>query len=455
MQFSSYFVTEAGLSLITRLLSGTEMVWGEVVFTSDTLTSSSTSVSDKICGGNVVAAFTQDTVQLSCSLTNTYPNCVSGNAKSLAIFAKIAGDSQYSLALAAVLDSSLPIPAYSISDMSSLVRILVSLSLTMANGVIQSLDIVEPNVYALATDLQTEITEREDLSSSYDAFSNRVVTTHTSNSDTSGDNQSIYGSKTFMNYTYFNSGVSISGVIKMPSSYVTPEIQVVRESGKRSSYMNLSLPQVSNESNVTLFKVQATRDSSTKDLISFFTYSTTLGSCVMWVSSKVDFSDTTHFDDTVTFDSGGVSFLSDIFIDGVGVTGSATVSATLTYASDVILNDNVTIRSTSSGSNQTYIGTSLYPIDHVYANHLHGVTSYSSRDNAHMRVVVPKGALACIYGVTALAGTTFKVSVDQYKEATLSGAEGTHYVTEGIYVAITSNVSTSGALLAMMIDYLR
>ena len=451
MQFSSSFVTEAGLSLIARLLSGTEMIWGEVVLTSDTLTSSSTSVSDKICGGNVVAAFNMDTVQLSCSLTNTYPNCVAGNAKSLAIFAKIAGDSQYALVLAAILDDSLPIPAYSISDMSSLVRILVSLNLTMADGVIQSLDIVEPNVYALATDLQTEITAREDLSSSYDAFSDRVVTTHISSSDTSGDNQSIYGYKTFMNYTYFNAGVSISGAIRMPSSYATPEIQVVRQSGKRSSYINLSLPQVSNESNVTLFKVQATRDSSTKDLITFSTTSTTLGSGSLDFHTSTYFGKTVMFDDTVTFESGGASFLSGIFIDDVTITGSATVSATLTYASDVILNDNVKILSTRTGSNQTYIGTGLYPIDHVYANYLHGVTSSSSRDNAQGRLVVPKGALVCIYGVTALAGTNFTVSVDQYYEATLSGSAGTHYVSDGTYVAITSNGSASGALLAMKI----
>lgn len=443
MQFSSYFVTEAGLGLIARLLSGTEMVWGEVVFTSDTLTSSSTSVSDKICGGNVVAAFTQDTVQLSCSLTNTYPNCVAGNAKSLAIFAKIAGDSQYSLVLAAVLDSSLPIPAYSISDMSSLVRILVSLSLTMANGVVQSLDIVEPNVYALATDLQTEITAREDLSSSYDAFSDRVVTTHTSSSDTSGDNQSIYGSKTFMNYTYFNSGVSISGFIKMPSSYATPEIQVVRQSGKRSSYMNISLPQVSNESNVTLFKVQATRDSSTKDIISFSTASTTLGSGTLDFYTSTYFGGSVMFDDTVTFESGEVSFLSNIFLDDITITGSAIINAYTTFNGDI-----------QPGGLSVAIGSSGSQFNAVYSKRFFGVIPYPQRFDDIATIVVPNGGIICVYGVTKLAGETFIVSANSIREGRLNGTAGDKYVSSGTYVALSSagTGGSVGTILAMRIS---
>ena len=66
-----------------------------------------------------------------------------------------------------------------------------------------SLISIVPSIYALANDLQTEVDAREALAArvvTVEGIANRVVTTHSSESETTGDDQIIYGTKSFNNY---------------------------------------------------------------------------------------------------------------------------------------------------------------------------------------------------------------------------------------------------------------
>lgn len=198
MRFNSIFLTNAGIALLNRAVSGTTIIWGECACTGDTLTTSSIAIENRVCSGNTVAAFndSEQIASLSCSMDNTADDLLEGNAVSFGIFAKIQGDDNEVLAICATSSQPMSIPTYASDDGTTKVNVLVNLSVDISDGVVQVLEITEHNVYALAMDLQTEINARY-------AFDTRCVTTHAAGDPNRGDRQYIRGKKTFYDDCYF------------------------------------------------------------------------------------------------------------------------------------------------------------------------------------------------------------------------------------------------------------
>lgn len=214
MNFNHIYFTNAGSELINRAISGNTIVWGECACTSDTLTAASTAITNKVCSGYAVAAFNsgEGTAELSCSMDNTAADVAGGDAVSFGIYAKIQGDEGYILAIYATAETPMTIPDYDEDDGTTKVRVIVDLSLNINDGTVQTIEVTEPNVYALAQDLQTEINARQTADAALctktelSELESRVVTTNIQGSPTTGENQTIYGEKAFSNRIYANSG---------------------------------------------------------------------------------------------------------------------------------------------------------------------------------------------------------------------------------------------------------
>lgn len=216
MNFNHIYFTNAGSELINRAISGNTIVWGACACTSDTLTAASTAIRNKVCSGYAVAAFNsgEGTAELSCSMDNTAADVAGGDAVSFGIYAKIQGDEGYILAIYATAETPMTIPDYDEDDGTTKVRVVVNLSLNINDGTVQTIEVTEPNVYALAQDLQTEINARQTADAALctktelGELESRVVTTNIQGSSTTGENQSIRGEKAFMNRLYANGGVT-------------------------------------------------------------------------------------------------------------------------------------------------------------------------------------------------------------------------------------------------------
>lgn len=229
MNFNAIYFTNAGSELINRAISGNTIVWGACACTSDTLTAASTAIRNKVCSGYTVAAFNsgEGTAELSCSMDNTAANVAGGDAVSFGIYAKIQGDEGYILAIYATAETPMTIPDYDEDDGTTKVRVVVNLSLNINDGTVQTIEVTEPNVYALAQDLQTEINARQTADAALctktelGELESRVVTTHIQGSETTGEDQTIRGEKAFLNRLYTSGGFT-----SQSSSFVYSNLNV-------------------------------------------------------------------------------------------------------------------------------------------------------------------------------------------------------------------------------------
>ena len=183
----------------------------------------------------------------------------------------------------------------------------------------------------------------------------------------------------------------------------------------------------------------------------------------------------------VTFDNTGFCIGTDanpivINSDGIAVGGYTFDMGTFDHpvnsikAKSVYAETGIYVSAYGGASGQT-IGTSAAPFDKVYANsvygnvgdsntpvsgvyaeRLHGVINYPVEPSSGSKLLVPIGAIVCIYGIAAITGRTFSVPNDtSVYEGTLQGSQGRYTVPTGTYVALSSNASTSSTLLAMRI----
>ena len=102
--------------------------------------------------------------------------------------------------------------------------------------------------------------------------------------------------------------------------------------------------------------------------------------------------------------------------------------------------------------NSNNIGNDGNKFDHVWANNLHGVINYPIEPSGESTVVlVPVGAIVCIKHA-GIVGKTFEIENDTSVEvAQFDGASGLWTVSHGTYVALSTQTSSSGAILAMRI----
>ena len=144
----------------------------------------------------------------------------------------------------------------------------------------------------------------------------------------------------------------------------------------------------------------------------------------------------------------------NIVIDGDGITRGDSTFNIGSYDDPINLisstEGNVDSLYPHVGYSGSSVGNTNRPYSAVYAERLHGVINYPTYIN--QTLLVPVGAIICLYGVVAIAGNTFSVTANTVYEGTLDGNSGLNYVTAGTYVALSSNASTSKTILAMRIS---
>lgn len=204
MQFDSSYITTAGSELFARATASTSggtskpIVWGSVYTSSVDMrtyspeqiralasiqenerssSGSVTNASHDIVDGNHVA-------KLECEIRN---NQYSGIAYAIGVYAKLQGDANEILAAIARVDAGGSDPD-TVPESGNYLAI-IDFMLTVRDDQLNLLE-APSSYYASAQALQN--------------LTNRVVTTHVENNNTTGEQQDIYGIKTFKNDIYTN-----------------------------------------------------------------------------------------------------------------------------------------------------------------------------------------------------------------------------------------------------------
>lgn len=206
MIFTSSFLTTAGIQLLTQAASGSSIVWTDCgcssVYDQDTITASTTTFDSFVCKGTAVATFNNsgNVAAISCSMTNNNQDCTEGDADVFGLWAHVVdplGDiGEDVLVLIAKRGSAAATHFPEYIDETTELTAIVDLSVEMNDGVVASINLIQ-SAFALAHDLQTEITTREALSARVEDLYPRAVTTHVSGAPTTGEAQTIYGAKKF------------------------------------------------------------------------------------------------------------------------------------------------------------------------------------------------------------------------------------------------------------------
>ena len=200
MLFTDAFLTNAGAQLLTEAVSGSRIIWGQCGCTQiddqSELDAGTTTFSNFVCKGSSSAAFqlANNTAKISCPMSNSADGCTPGRADAFGLWAKLmqptGGESAEVLVLIAKRGTANAsyFPEY-VDERTNLLGI-VDLSVNVTEGIVQSIEISR-TAYALASDLMTEISERQLADA-------RLVSCHTASSTTEGEDQTIYGAKNFM-----------------------------------------------------------------------------------------------------------------------------------------------------------------------------------------------------------------------------------------------------------------
>jgi hypothetical protein len=120
---------------------------------------------------------------------------------------------------------------------------------------------------------------------------------------------------------------------------------------------------------------------------------------------------------------------------------------------DILFNDEYNVGSEEQPIGTLYaraIGSTEQHVKSIVADAIFGVIPYPTSSETE-ELNVPIGGFVVIYGVVALTGRTFTVTANSVHDGTMTGGQGTQFITAGTYVALSSNASTSGCLLAMRI----
>lgn len=213
MIFTESFLTNAGAALLTEAAAGSRIVWTQCgcsqVANQDTITATTTTFDNFVCKGSAVSVFTSDVASISCTMSNAEPSCTPGNADVFGLWAHLVDseDNAGSDILAFIAKRGSAAATYfpaRVDEKTELTGI-VDLSVDISDGVVQTINLVQSS-FALAGNLQTEIEARQALES-------RVVTTHSAGSPTTGDDQTIYGIKSFKSEIHVNANIYAWNVV--------------------------------------------------------------------------------------------------------------------------------------------------------------------------------------------------------------------------------------------------
>lgn len=218
MIFEKSYITRAGNALLTRSASGTHaIVWTRCGLYQhegiNTLTDAQIiellALNNPVATGQPSALFQENGVtRISCQCSNDHDG-EGGEALAFGLWAKIDGDASDVLFAIAKTGTYSPVtfPAYDGTMQTKLVGI-VDLSLKIESAAGSSIG-VEPSVFALAKDLQTQIELVADLQTDVENLTTKAVTIDTT--------QTITGAKTFEAGTKFESEITTGQFGKITS----------------------------------------------------------------------------------------------------------------------------------------------------------------------------------------------------------------------------------------------
>jgi hypothetical protein len=373
MYFDKSTMTTAGDQLLTRLSAGDEIIWGRGACFTDTITDATaatmtTFTGTCVCDGNATAAFVaeNENTGITASMDNSVQGCAAGYARSFGLWAKISGDANWTLVLVAYIsdEQATPpsyFPAYDGTG-ETLLRAAVELSVVVSDGVVTS---IQPSsqLYALASDLQTEINTRS-------SFDTRCVTTHAAGSDTTGEDQEIYGEKRFLDgialgkvagYNYYqplgrlSTSENADGTLRTFKIATEPDdtvITLINDNNSSYSEITFNANQINAIGDVEVSgHILRSADSSQYDL--------NIGSS-NYPFSNIYVTNVRAGNLTVSGSASGPSctFTSGTFMSGISLGGSLT---------------RPPIPSTTDAN----IGSSDYPFSNIYATNVHTTKLFS------------------------------------------------------------------------------
>lgn len=207
MIFEDTYITDSGQELLTRAVNEAKIVWGKcgcyehtgINSMSDAQINALTTLNNPCALGQASSVFysASSTVRIDCQCSNSETGCTAGQALAFGLWAKIEGDASEVLVAIARTGAYTPttFPVYDGTPQTKLIGV-VDLNVTV-NPDSASTITINPSVFALANDLQTEIEARQDLQERFEQIEGRVVTTHAYGSSTTGELQTIHGHKGF------------------------------------------------------------------------------------------------------------------------------------------------------------------------------------------------------------------------------------------------------------------
>ena len=214
MIFEDSYITDAGQALITRATAGTKIIWGKcgcyehtgINAMSDSQINALTTLNNPCALGQASSVFEDYGAEnydakITSQVSNAETGCSAGQALAFGLWGKIEGDASEVLVAVARSGTHTPttFPDYDGTIQTRLIGV-VELTIKVQRGAASTIT-VNPSLFALANDLQTEIEAMQNLQ-------DRVVTTHKADDLYSGEDQEIYGSKTFMEEMHPKSGLS-------------------------------------------------------------------------------------------------------------------------------------------------------------------------------------------------------------------------------------------------------
>ncbi|MBQ9818446.1 MAG: hypothetical protein IJM59_13415 [Proteobacteria bacterium] len=210
MIFEDSYITDAGQALITRATAGTKIIWGKcgchehtgINAMSDAQINALTTLNNPCALGQASSVFEDYgeenyDAKITCQCSNAETGCSAGQALAFGLWGKIEGDASEVLVAVARSGTHTPttFPDYDGTIQTRLIGV-VELTIKVQRGAASTITI-NPSLFALANDLQTEIEARQDLQERFEQIEGRVVTTHAYGSSTTGDEQDVYGVKVF------------------------------------------------------------------------------------------------------------------------------------------------------------------------------------------------------------------------------------------------------------------
>ena len=205
MLFKESFITNSGAELLARAIGQQgKLIWTRAFTSSHNVNNYTVEEMNSLVletfgtfssGGFITNAIVNDS-QTSVSIFSELNNMeASGYAYLYGALAKIEGDENETLVIVARCGEGVT-PSYINSYEEGLVKAFVDFSLQISPEQAQAIEVSEANYYATSAALQEEQMARQSLA-------NRVVTTHSLENEAEGDNQDVYGVKTFHDTTKF------------------------------------------------------------------------------------------------------------------------------------------------------------------------------------------------------------------------------------------------------------